>query len=530
MLKVGGVYIISLLLLIFSGWVMFHTLSYSPDKQGILIAGKAWSDFGGHLPLIRSFSFGSNWPVQNPLFPGEKIRYHFLFYAVAGLLERIGFRIDWAVNFPSIVGFWGMLMMLLILSKKLFNAYSVGLVAIVLLLFNGSLSFIRYFDTHGISVESVKQITEVTSYPSFGPWDGSTIAAIWNLNIFSNQRHLAPGIALALVIIYLINFRRVHPAILGSLVGILMFLNEAIFAGVGIFLIWHFLISPRDRIYLLKSGYYGLPWLMASRLIIESSAKIQYKPGFLLTGLLTWETFARYWFDNLGLHLFLIPIGVLIAPIKAKKLLLPLLTLFAIPNIWQLSVDMFNNHKLFNFIMVIGVLFSALVLVRWSRTILGFLIIPIFVFMIFSGVIDFFAFKNDTYFTASDRPTNPDIEWIYQNVPPESVVLNSTWFYHPASLAGRPIYNGYTYFTWSHGYDSYGREAILKQIYESPTKVLACQLLTSHHIDYVELSDHPESYLHPNFSMWRNEFVSAYNNPTSEITFYDVKESCQIKY
>ncbi len=515
------------LLLAFSGWVMIHTLSYDTSRKLILVAGKDWSDFGWQMPLIRSFSKGTNWPPQNPLFPGEKIRYHFGFYALAGLMEKLGVRIDQAVNIPSIIGFWGMLIMVLVLGKRFFDSWTVGITACVLLLFNGSMAFVKYFQMHGISIGAVKQIVSNSAYPTFGPWDGQDIVAVWNLNIFSNQRHLAPAIALALLVIYLINFKKISPLLLGSIAGILLFINEAIFAGLAFFLLWHFILTPRSRIYLIKAAYFGLPWAMASLLLINLSGGIKFKPGFLLAGPLGWAAFVRFWWDNLGMHLFLIPLGVLLSPVRTKKLIIPILTVFAVPNIWQLSTDMFNNHKLFNLMLAVGVLFTALVLVRLAKTKLGLLVVPLFLFLTFSGVIDFFAFKNDNYFTLADLPQNPDIEFVYRNIPASSVVLNSTWFYHPASLAGRPIYNGYTYFTWSHGHDSYGREAILKRIYESSTKIEACRLLLANNISFVELNDHPESYFHPNILLWRNEFHPVYNNPGTGVTFYDVKISCQ---
>jgi hypothetical protein len=67
---------------------MFSTFSYKDGNM--LIASKAWSDFASHIPLIRSFSFGNNFPPQYPLFSGPPIKYHFLFYAFVGLLEKLG--------------------------------------------------------------------------------------------------------------------------------------------------------------------------------------------------------------------------------------------------------------------------------------------------------------------------------------------------------------------------------------------------------------------------------------------------------
>src|SRR5258708_453113 len=77
-----------LVLFLFSCYLMIHTFSYDTNKHQIIMGSRVWSDFGAHIPLIRSFSLGNNWPPEYPLFPGEKIRYHFLFYAIAGILER----------------------------------------------------------------------------------------------------------------------------------------------------------------------------------------------------------------------------------------------------------------------------------------------------------------------------------------------------------------------------------------------------------------------------------------------------------
>ena len=75
----------------FSVFLMFFT--FHKEDGTLFIASKAWSDFGSHLPLIRSFSFGSNFPPEYPLFPGQPINYHFLFYFLVGLIEKAGIPI-----------------------------------------------------------------------------------------------------------------------------------------------------------------------------------------------------------------------------------------------------------------------------------------------------------------------------------------------------------------------------------------------------------------------------------------------------
>ncbi|WP_460315410.1 hypothetical protein, partial [Staphylococcus aureus] len=78
------------LALAFSFWLMFHTFSYDGQTHSIQVAYKLWSDFGAHIPMIRSFSMGGNLSrffagtVQYPIFPGEPIRYHYLFFMLVG--------------------------------------------------------------------------------------------------------------------------------------------------------------------------------------------------------------------------------------------------------------------------------------------------------------------------------------------------------------------------------------------------------------------------------------------------------------
>jgi len=520
----------------FSCWLMFHTFSYSASPNQYHIAAKAWSDFGGHLPLIRSFVFGSNWPPQNPLFPGEPIRYHFLFYAMSGWLEQLGFRPDLALNSLSIFGFWGMLVLTFFLTKKLTSSNLVATLATGFVVFNGSLSFLRYFEKHGLTFESLISIPSVTNYPSFGPWDGSKVAANWNLNIFTNQRHLAPGIALALLAVYTLVLiqsstspqKKVAAGIcLGLVVSLLIFINQAIFAALVVLLFFWFILDPKSRLVLLTSGLVCLPAYIYSGLLVNIKPSLSLDPGFLITPKpFTASQFLLYWLHNFGFHLLLLPVGWILAPKKLKMVLPALLTLFFIGNYYRLSPDMFNNHKLFNFIVIFLGMYSAVVVARlWSFTLGKPLAIALVFLLTFSGIIDFFATKNDTKYSLADAPQNPDVKFFLNHTFPSDVVLNSNWFYHPASLAGRPIFSGYTYFTWSHGYNQTLREQQLLDIYRAPSKLIACQLLKEHSIAYVELKPNPEEYIHPNWALWY-EFQPIYENPTSHLKIYSVKQSC----
>src|SRR3972149_7715118 len=138
--------------------------SFTSNENSLLISSKAWSDFTSHIPLIRSFSLGANFPPQYPLFPGEPIKYHFLFYAFVGYLEKIGLPIGFALNIPSVLGFIFLLLMIYFFSKMIFKSKVVGLTSIFFFLFNSSLSFLYFFKTHPVSILSIKQIPQISNF------------------------------------------------------------------------------------------------------------------------------------------------------------------------------------------------------------------------------------------------------------------------------------------------------------------------------------------------------------------------------
>ncbi len=507
----------------FSFWLMFSTFSYS--NGDMLIAGKAWSDFASHIPLIRSFSFGNNFPPQYPLFPGEPIRYHFLFYLIVGLMERVGVRIDIALNILSSLSFFFLLTMTYLLSVRIFKKRAVGIIAVILFLFNGSLSFLAFFKDFPLSQRTILDILTLNHFVSFGPYDGSIVSAFWNLNIYTNQRHLALSFSLVLLTIYLMlgkikNFKKIF--FLAIIFVFLYYLNEAAFFINLLFL--YFLIIGKSK----KAILFLLPAILPIIALIPYKL-IEFKLGFLTPNPVTFFSFINYWFYNLGLYIFLIPISFFLVPKIHRFFIFPLFILFAIPNILKLSPDMVNNHKLINFLMLISSIFVANLLVfLWSKKFKEkIIVIFLSFFLIFSGIIDLMPIINDYKITLPDYPKDEKIAF-FKKLNPKAITLNSTPLYHPASLAGRSIYFGYSYFPWSYGYDIKTREKIYSNIYKSTSKEKACKLLKESNISYVELSKNADSSLITNADFWE-KFNKIYSDKNGAFAVYDVNLSCAFK-
>lgn len=519
----------------FSCWLMWHTFATQPGQ--ILIATKAWSDFGAHLPLIRSFSWGKNFPPQYPLFPGEPIRYHFLFYFLVGFLERVGLPLDWALNLPSVLGFFGLLLMIYLVGKLLFNKKSVAFLGVVLFLFNGSLSFLEFFRQHPLSTQTIKQIINNNTFPSFGPYDGKIVSAFWNWNIFTNQRHLAAAYFIVLLLTWFLlravkrkkQLTRIEVAFLILLLALLPFFHQVALMAAALVLIFFFLFFPLQRRSFFWLGFLAL-LLILPQLAYQLGGRLSsfsFRPGYLISSPLTWDKIVVYWFLNLGLGLVFIPLGLVLAPVQARKVFLAFLPLFLLGNFFQFSPEIAANHKLFNLFLIVANLFTAWAVYRlWQKKLLGKLLALIAVFgLTFSGLIDFFPIKNDTLYIFEDAPLDPDIAWIKENTSPDSVFLNSTYIYHPASLAGRKIFLGWPYFAWSTGHNTYQRDRLIREIWAASSKNEACFLLKENKIDIVCLEK--DSIDFPiNFDFWLNNFSSVYENPRDSFIIYLVESNC----
>src|SRR6266576_2061996 len=123
-------------------WLMFSTLSFKGGD--LMVARNAWGDLGPNMALTQSFAVGHNFPTQYPLFAGEPIRYHFLFYFQAGNLEFLGLNPAWSINILSILSLVCMLALVMALGQVLFNSRVIGRVGSALFFFHGSLSFIPF--------------------------------------------------------------------------------------------------------------------------------------------------------------------------------------------------------------------------------------------------------------------------------------------------------------------------------------------------------------------------------------------------
>jgi len=193
------------LLFITAGIVWLFFYSFHVTGSNVVAGWSVFSDLSPHTAILSSFSHGVNFPTEYPHFPGEGIRYHFLFYFLCGNLNMLGMRIDYALNIPSILTAVSCLILLGVLAVLLSWKRITFILAPLLVLFRSSYAIVDQIRSlaiaPGATVQSVfsgilsnKQWIGTTPHDSWG---------LWAINVYANQRHLLLGVALILVLLFL---------------------------------------------------------------------------------------------------------------------------------------------------------------------------------------------------------------------------------------------------------------------------------------------------------------------------------------
>ena len=185
------------LLFLFLMYIMFYVFYI---RDGILYSGfTVYGDYAPHTAMMRSFSMGENFPTQYPHFGGEDVKYHFMFQFLVGNLEFLGLRLDIAYNLVSVFSLLGFLIFLCQMAMRITGSFAAGAWALVLFFFRSGITFFRFLWEHfqsGDLWKALSENTEFLGYTTNENW------GLWNFNVYLNQRHLAFGLLIAGIVIW----------------------------------------------------------------------------------------------------------------------------------------------------------------------------------------------------------------------------------------------------------------------------------------------------------------------------------------
>jgi DNA-binding beta-propeller fold protein YncE len=544
---------------ILAGWLMFATFNSSGGK--LQTSNLIWMDFGPNTSVLQSFAVGKNFPTQHPLFAGENMRYHFLFWFQAANLEFLGLDPAWSVNFLSILSMLALLILTMVLGEVLFNSRAVGYVASALFFFFGSLAYIPFLHKQGSLGAALHTFATMDHFlPSIWPEIRGETWGNYSQAIFINQRHLLGGIAiLMLVLIFLVlRYRdvpipkiswqalksRIYPETAkqataaeagesadrkvattdvtpagpshffsgvspdfifsGALLGLLPLWNGAAFLAAFTILLVLFILLPRKKEMAalgVTAGIFALPQL----LYLTEGAYRDYSiihwgyalspPGCVLdcfNNPSIWFVM-KYLGFLAGFKWLLVALAVVFATRLQRRFLVAGLGLLVLTFLFQLSPDILNNNKPLHVWIIVMNLFAAYGLYRlWTiktvpvagrvaAFVLAMAIVP-------GGIIDLFPIHNVAA-PEADLKNDALINWVRTNTKGDAVFLSDRYVWHPIPLAGRKIFFGGPFFTWSAGYNLGQRERVYRQMFQSHDPAEVFRLLKENHIDYVAYDD-----------------------------------------
>src|SRR5262249_20323023 len=167
----------------------------------------------------------------------------------------------------------------------------------------------------------------------------------------------------------------------------------------------------------------------------------------------------------------------------------------AVAFFFQFSEEVLANHKFLNMWLIVANLFVAYGLWRvWRMRLLGatlpgrLLAAALIALVTVGGVIDLFPIRN-SYWVEVPFEGDRLVSWVRDHTDPKAVFLSDRFVTHRILLAGRRVFQGYTYFTWSAGYLAAERDEVYKRLFEERNPQELFRLLRENNISYVAIDN-----------------------------------------
>ncbi len=523
--------VLGILLVIFISRMMYRT--FRVEDGELQVGYSVFSDFAVHLGMIRSFALGNNFPTEYSHFAGEDIKYHFMFQFMVGNLNFLGMRLDHAFNIPSILSMVGACVLLYVLAVKIAGKRIVGYLTVLFMLFRSSPSFFRYLAEIPQGENIWNRLKEQSAHISYTPNEDW---GLWNLKVYCNQRHLAFSLGVlffALIVFmpylyemfarlravctkytqseeiieekqksrltdYMKSFLLSKEAIMpknirfavcmGVLLGCTAFWNGAVLIACLSVLFVMALCSVNRLDYLITAVIAVLMSTLESALFIDGSAvSLKYYYGFIAPNRTFWGV-SQYMFELWGMLLILVVVYAVLGKGVKRYLVFAFAAPLMIALYISMTPDVTVNHKFIMISAILLSLFPALIvdkLLTLRRVGARIAAIGLIVVMTATGIFDYRVLHKIDENALKYQLDDSLIEWVAENADADDIWLTPTYALHKVVLGGAMLYYGWPYYAWSAGYDTWGREEIVKQMYEAADSATLEALITENNIRYI---------------------------------------------
>lgn len=501
------------LLAVFITYMMFYVFYI---RDGVLYSGlTVYGDYAPHTAMMRSFSMGNNFPTQYPHYGGADVKYHFMFQFLTGNLEYLGLRMDIAYNIVSSASLVGFLMLLYQLALRITGKISCGAVTIFLFFFRSGMAFFRFVWEHiqtGDLLETLSENVSFIGYTTNENW------GLWNFNVYLNQRHLAFGLLLVTLALYLFmdwleagtaheekgllwmkgrffskegwKSRNPEQALLmGMFLGLCAFWNGAAVIG-GLLILCGFAIFSDGKIdYAITAAVTIFFSYLQTKIFISGSAMSpQIYLGFLAEDKTVWGV-VKYLFWMSGI--FFLGLAVLVWFMRRRERMILLGFLF--PTIFAfvllMTPDINVNHK---YIMVsyafLAIFWAWAICSLWNRKIYGKILAAVLAICVSAtGIYDFAVIVrgNGPGRRVAVNMDSDLTKWLADNLDKDDLLLTPEYSMNEVTMSGVMLYCGWPYYAWSAGYDTNYRAAQAVTIYTTMDSEELKKVVKQERITYI---------------------------------------------
>jgi hypothetical protein len=531
--------------------IMYKTFYVAGSNMNVGLS--VWADFGAHLSMIRSFSYGNNFPTQYAYCGDADIRYHFMHEFLVGNLEFLGLRIDHAFNLPSIMNLFCTYLLLFTLTVNIFKCRLTAWIGGLLFTFRSSFSVFDFLakDRSGHPIQALLNNTSYFTLSDYHEGWG-----FWCTRVFCNQRHFAFGItALLLAILIFLPYLKEMGENLDVLkkegvvvkekrkrdedegedgeeyeemINIsyepewwdyvkLCFFSKDSFAlkspataiGAGLFMgalaFWHgsALIATLAMLFFMAAfSVCRMDYLIAAIMavvmavaqskffIFGNAVSPKYEFGFIAENRTVFGVIA-YIFLLTGITLVIATFGMILVRGTARYMFLVSLVPFALSFFLSLTPDIAVNHKWVIISLMLVSMYTAHFvsnLFRQPGMISAFVAAILTFCLTATGITELYIQsredRNYLTFSMNDEVTL----WLKENLDSDDLVLDGTYALNNIVLGGIIHYYSYPYCTWSAGYETAPRAAMIDRIFSATDSKELDYYIYKSNIDYIIVS------------------------------------------
>jgi hypothetical protein len=439
-----------------------------------------------------------------------------MFQFLAGNLEFLGMRIDYAFNIPSILSLMSAFMLLYVLTVKITGRILSGVLALLFFAFRSGKALFLYISKIPKGESIIASLWNNTSFigeTTHEDW------GLWNLNVYCNQRHLAFGLAAMffLIIMFLPHFYEMaqtlkdnkpsfkkiflskegweiksirYPVSLGILLGSMSFFHGSAVIACLLVLFVIAIFSKRRLEFLITALLTVALTFLQSRLFISGSiVSAKFFFGFIAENKTIFGVIS-YLERLLGILPLCIVLAFIFGGLVERYLIIASLAPLVFAFTVSLTVDVTVNHKyIMMSCILIGVFVAGFITRILDRKKLIFKISGglLILMLTITGIYDFTTVlrKNSREGKIILNMEDPLTEFIRTNCDAKDIFLTDSYTINQVVLGGAMLYQGHQYYAWSAGYDTGFRDIMVARMYEAKTPRELHDLVMKNKIRYI---------------------------------------------